>query len=96
MTREPAHHKVCLHRVLLFLVGVLQRYAQGVYDPYSRDQRQEVKHCVDVVLHHEAASPKKNLGFPLWHVCNCPVVTALAAGRSMHGVPCLPYIILHR
>ncbi len=42
-------------------------------------------------LHHQ-----KKLGFPLWHVCNCPVVTALAAGRSMHGVPCLPYIILHR
>ena len=61
--RELAHHKVCLHRVLLFLVGVLQRYAQGVYDPYSRDQRQEVKHCVDVVLHHEAASPKTSRAF---------------------------------
>ena len=50
-----AHHIVRLHRVLLFLIGVLERYAQGVDDPYSCNQRQEIKYRVDVILHHEAA-----------------------------------------
>ena len=54
--KRMTHHVVGLHRVLFCLVGVLERQAQRVDDPHSGEQRQEVQHRVDVILHHEAAA----------------------------------------
>lgn len=54
--KRVTHHVVRLHRVLLVLIAALQGETQRVDDPQGCEQGQEVEDCMDVILHHEAAT----------------------------------------
>jgi hypothetical protein len=52
---RPAHHHPRLDDILVSLIGVPQLEEERVDDPAGGQQRQQVQHRVDVILHHETA-----------------------------------------